>query len=179
MNIDTPSQHNTATTTHTVYLALGSNLGDRHRYLRGALQYLRERVDLATISSIYETEPVGYLEQPLFLNLVCSGKTQLSPQELLKFAKEIEVTIGRQPSLRNGPRSIDIDILIYDDLHLAQADLIIPHPRMTERAFVLVPLAEIAPRLLDPISGQTMQALLEKISQRGIKKIQTKSINIP
>src|SRR6185312_8574474 len=133
MKTDIPLQNHTATTTHVVYLALGSNLGNRHRYLRVALQYLRERVDIHTLSSIYETEPVGYLEQPLFLNMVCSGQTQLSPQDLLKFVKEIEATIGRQPSLRNGPRSIDIDILMYDNLHLEQADLIIPHPRMTER----------------------------------------------
>jgi len=108
--------------------------------------------------------------------MVCSGQTQLSPQDLLKFVKEIEATIGRQPSLRNGPRSIDIDILMYDNLHLEQADLIIPHPRMTERAFVLAPLAEIAPNLLDPISGQTIQALVETLPQTGIKKIDTKSI---
>src|SRR5579864_6860445 len=130
--------------THTVFLALGSNQGDRRSNLAAALQRLREVVEIATISSIYETEPVGYLDQPHFFNIVCRGKTKLSPSELLKYAKAIEVGIGRQPSFRNGPRPIDIDIIFYDDLQIKHDDLTIPHPRMAERAFVLVPLAEIA-----------------------------------
>src|SRR5437867_3451326 len=120
-----------------IYLALGSNLGDRRGNLATALQQLRNVMEITAVSSIYETEPVGYADQPLFLNMVCAGKTGLSAQDFLKKAKEIEAAIGRQPSFRNGPRPIDIDIIFYDDLHITQDDLIVPHKRMSERAFVL------------------------------------------
>jgi len=126
-------------------------------------------VDIDTISSVYETEPVGYLDQPQFLNLVCTGKTWLSAQELLHYAKNIESVIGRQPTFRNGPRPIDIDILLFDDERIEQENLVIPHPRMFERAFVLVPLAEIAPKLT--IDGQTVQELANAVSQEGVQKI--------
>src|SRR6266481_584035 len=109
--------------THNVYLALGSNMGDRRGNLAAALQQLREMMEISAISSIYETEPVGYLEQARFLNMVCSGKTGLSAQELLKRVKEVEKSLGRQPTFRNGPRPIDIDILFYDDLCITQDDL--------------------------------------------------------
>ncbi len=163
--------HNMPTATHIVHLALGSNLGDRRGNLAAALQRLREVVDIESVSSVYETEPVGYLEQPRFLNIACCGKTWLSAQELLKYTQAIEVAIGRRPSFRNGPRPIDIDILLYDDMRITEEDLIIPHPRMVERAFVLAPLAEISPNVIDPISGQSAQELLEKVSQAGITKL--------
>src|SRR5437660_12750506 len=115
-----PSNGHTPVAIHTVYLALGSNMGDRRGNLAAALQQLREMMEISAISSIYETEPVGYLEQARFLNMVCSGKTGLSAQELLKRVKEIEKSLGRQPTFRNGPRPIDIDILFYDDLRIAQ-----------------------------------------------------------
>ena len=156
---------------HIVYLAFGSNLGDRYSNLAAALQRLRDVVEIRAVSSIYETDPVGYLDQPRFYNIVCSGTTALSAPELLKSAKEIESALGRQPSFRNGPRLIDIDIIFYDDLLISQGDLIIPHPRMAERAFVLVPLVEIAPQVVDPISGQTAQELLQNVSQEGVKKL--------
>src|SRR5438105_24548 len=124
--------------THSVYLALGSNMVDRRSNLATALQRLREVVEIFAISSIYETEPVGYLDQPRFFNIVCYGKTALSAQELLKYAKDIEVAVGRQSTFRNGPRPIDIDIIFYDELHVTRDNLTIPHPRMAERAFVLV-----------------------------------------
>ncbi len=156
---------------HTVYLALGSNLGDRRANLAAALQRLRKVMEISIVSSIYETEPVGYLDQPQFFNIVLQGKTTLSAQELLKYAKDIETAIGRQPTFRNGPRPIDIDIIFFDDLQITQDNLIVPHPRMAERAFVLVPLAEIAPDAIDPVSGQTVQELLDVVSQDGVKKL--------
>jgi GTP cyclohydrolase IV len=177
MSIDTttlpPFSHNgkVPVATHTVYLALGSNMGDRRGNLAAALQRLRDIMEISTVSSIYETEPVGYIDQSRFLNIVCRGTTTLSAQELLKYAKDIEVAIGRQPTFRNGPRPIDIDIIFYDELCITQENLIVPHPRMAERAFVLVPLAEIAPDAVDPGSGQTVQELLNAVSQEGVHKL--------
>lgn len=157
--------------THTVYLALGSNLGDRRGNLTAALRRLSAAVHIDALSSLYETEPVGYLDQPQFLNMVCRGNTRLSPTDLLHHTQKIEIALGRQPTFRNGPRPIDIDILLYDDLQIEQEGLTIPHPRMTERAFVLAPLAEIAPELIHPMSGKTMQQLLATVSQEGIEKV--------
>lgn len=177
MSIDTtisplfPNIGNEPVATHTVYLALGSNMGDRRSNLAAAVQGLREVMEISQVSSLYETEPVGYLNQPRFFNIVCSGKTWLSAQELLKYAKDLEEAIGRQPTFRNGPRPIDIDIIFYDDMRISQDDLTIPHPRMAERAFVLVPLTEIAPDVVDPVSGHTAQELLNAISQDGVKKL--------
>jgi GTP cyclohydrolase-4 len=177
MSIDTtvsplfPHNGYKQTATHTIYLALGSNLGDRRGNLAAALQHLREIMEITDISSVYETEPVGYLDQPRFLNLVCSGKTALTAEGLLKQAKEIEAGMGRQPTFRNGPRPIDIDILFYDDEQIANDALTVPHPRMAKRAFVLVPLAEIAPDMIDPASGRTTQELLDAASQEGVKKL--------
>ncbi len=177
MSLDTtisplfPRDSDAALATHTVYLALGSNLGDRRGHLAAALQRLRKIVEIDTTSSIYETEPVGYLDQPRFLNMVCMGKTSLSPHNLLKQVKEIEAELGRQPSFRNGPRPIDIDILFYDDIRLRQETLTIPHARAAERVFVLAPLAEIAPDLVDPVSGQTARELLASVSQDGVRKL--------
>lgn len=158
----------TSSPTHIVYLALGSNLGDRRGNLAAAIQRLREKVEIHTVSSVYETEPVGYLDQPHFLNMVLCGKTELSAQELLQEVKTIEVAIGRQPSFRNGPRPIDIDILLYDDVQIEQDILTIPHPRMHERAFVLIPLAEISPNVIDPSSGRTAQELAGGVSHAGV-----------
>jgi len=156
---------------HYVYLALGSNLGNREKNLSEALQRLHEVVDLHKISSVYETEPVGYLDQPRFLNMVCYGQTPSSPDGLLRSVKAIEEALGRQPSFPNAPRPIDIDILLYDNLCLETKHLTIPHPRMSERAFVLVPLVEIAPTAIEPVSGKTAQELLLVVSQAGISKL--------
>lgn len=166
-----PKNGHAPAATHVVYLALGANLGDRRGNLAAALQRLREVLDIDTVSSVYETEPVGYAEQPRFLNVVCRGKTWLDALHLLKYAKEIESTLGRKPSFRNGPRPIDIDILFYDTEIIEQDNLTIPHPHMHERAFVLAPLAEIAPEALDPRSGKTVQTLLAGISQAGVVQL--------
>ncbi|HVB63015.1 MAG TPA: GTP cyclohydrolase MptA [Ktedonobacteraceae bacterium] len=157
--------------THTVYVALGSNLGDRRGNLAAALQQLRAIMEITALSSLYETAPVGYLDQSLFLNMVCQGQTDQSPRELLKQAKAIETALGREATFRDGPRVIDIDLIFYDDIQIKQNDLIVPHPRMAERAFVLAPLAEIAPDMVEPISGHTVQELLRSVAQDGVKKI--------
>ena len=131
------------------------------------------QVDVTGISSIYKTAPVGYADQPAFLNACVEGRTELSPHELLAFLKDIERDAGRTPSFRNGPRILDIDILLYaldgDQMTLATDDLTIPHPRMHERAFVLVPLAELAPDLVHPVQGKTMRALLADASSEGVE----------
>ena len=134
----------------TVYLALGSNLGDREINLRTALGRLSAFVQITLRSSIYETEPVGVREQPWFLNMVIGGTTTLSPVDLLRLAKKIENEMGRAEGIRFGPRPIDIDILFYDRLIELSPALTIPHPRLHERAFVLTPLAEIAPNFVHP-----------------------------
>ena len=127
----------------TAYLGLGSNLGDRERNLAKALRRLGQRMTVEQVSSIYETEPMGYREQPWFLNAVCRLSTELDPFSLLRLVKEIEVELGRAPSFANAPRVIDIDILFYGDEVVAAESLTIPHPRLAQRLFVLVPLAEM------------------------------------
>jgi 2-amino-4-hydroxy-6-hydroxymethyldihydropteridine diphosphokinase len=143
----------------TVYLGLGSNLGNRARNIYRALRLLGSRVRLGNISSMYETEPVGLAEQPWFLNLVCCGETDLSPEALLNLAKTIERQMGRKRGVRFGPRLIDVDILVYDDLVLSTPLLQIPHPRLHQRAFVLIPLSEVAPGLILPVLNRGVEEL--------------------
>lgn len=144
-----------------VYLSLGANLGDRQANLKNALCALARYGDIGAVSQTYDTEPVGLAEQPAFLNLVCLLRTTLSPQQLMSAAQSIEVRMGRQPTGRNEPRPIDIDILLYDSLVIDEPGLTIPHPRLAERAFVLVPFAEIAPDLLHPVAGVAIGQLLQ------------------
>jgi 2-amino-4-hydroxy-6-hydroxymethyldihydropteridine diphosphokinase len=148
------------------YLGLGSNLGDREQNLARAMDLLAQRVKIEQTSSLYVTEPVDHKDQPLFLNAVCRVLTSLGPEELLGLAKRIEVAMGRKPSFVNGPRPIDIDILFYGDKVVNVPRLVIPHPRVQERAFVLVPLAEVAPRLVHPVSGQTIADMLSRVKGR-------------
>jgi GTP cyclohydrolase-4 len=155
----------------TVYLGLGSNLGDRKKNLAQALELLSQHLKIEQVSSIYETEPVGYEQQPLFLNAVCRISTKLNPEKLLRLAKKIEAKLGRTPSFPNAPRPIDIDILLYGDEVLSNKELTIPHPRLAERAFVLAPLAEIAPDLVHPENGKTISGLLGNLGNTtGIRK---------
>lgn len=153
------------------YLGLGSNLGDRKENLARALRLLSQQVVVERLSSIYETEPVGYKNQPLFLNVVCRISTRLHPVRLLQLAKEIEARLGRVTSFPNAPRIIDIDILLYGNKILNSEELTIPHPRLTERAFVLVPLAEIAPDLRHPTNRKSAKELLDELGQvTGVRK---------
>ena len=158
------------------YLCLGSNLGEREESLCQALKLLSLKVNLEKVSSVYETEPVPILnrdkEQPLFLNLACRITTELPPEGLLHLAKDIETRMGRVPSGRiNSPRPIDIDILLYDSTIVETQHLTVPHPRLKERAFVLIPLAEIAPHLVYPGLGKSIARLANDVKgQKSVRK---------
>lgn len=155
---------------HLIYLGLGTNLGDRPANLKTALAGLPPVVRVLASSPVYETPPWGYLNQPAFLNLVARAETELAPQQLLVYLKGLEVQLGRKPSVRNGPRLIDIDILFYDNLVLSTPTLVIPHPRIPERAFVLVPLCDLAPELRHPVLGKTVRELAGGVDCSGIAR---------
>jgi len=151
----------------TVYIGLGSNLGDRRRNLEAALDALRAHPQIAVtaVGAFLETDPVGGPPgQGRFLNAAAKIETDLSPEALLEELKRVERALGRTPGPRWGPREIDLDILLYGDTVLETADLVIPHPRMRERRFVLAPLAEIAPDARDPVTGLSVRDLLQKVS---------------
>lgn len=152
------------TTMHVAYIGFGSNIGDRLSHIQNAINTLSktEGITLQKISSIYKTDPVGYEAQAQFLNGVAAIQTSLSPLSLLYTLKDIETVIGRKHRIRWGPREIDLDILIYGDLCVQTEKLIIPHPEMHLRGFVLVPLAEIAPNLVHPVFQESIQTLLNR-----------------
>lgn len=145
---------------HRVYLALGSNLGDRRHNLAAALRALPPEVEISELSPLYETTPAYVTNQPLFLNMAVEGYTTLSPTGLLNHLQQIERSLGRERTLRYGPRTIDLDILFYDELILDLPGLTLPHPRMSERDFVLRPLADIAPNFVHPVLQRSVQELL-------------------
>ena len=142
-----------------VYFGLGTNLGNREENLRAALHELAVDFTIVQVSPVYETDPVGFVEQPAFLNLAVSAMTTLSPNEALERVKRIEQQLGRMKTVRNGPRVIDIDILLYDNVAMNTDALSIPHPRLHERAFVLVPLLDIAPDIKHPGLNKSINEL--------------------
>jgi 2-amino-4-hydroxy-6-hydroxymethyldihydropteridine diphosphokinase len=149
---------------HTVYLLTGSNLGDRKSYLAKAKQSLCESVgELLVESSIYESEPWGFVSDNAFLNQVLMYETTLRPHEILKIAGDIEAENGRIHSSEYSSRNLDIDILFYDNMILNTPDLIIPHPRLHQRKFTLLPLSEIAPNLNHPVLELNIKQLLERV----------------
>ncbi|MDD5127648.1 MAG: 2-amino-4-hydroxy-6-hydroxymethyldihydropteridine diphosphokinase [Dehalococcoidales bacterium] len=150
----------------TIYLGLGSNLGNREENLKKAVEYLGERMRLGKVSSVYDTDPLGDTDQPRFLNMVCELSTTLTPEGLLTTVKGIESKMGRTGKT-GVPRPIDIDILLYGNMVYNTPQLTIPHPRMHERAFVLVPLAEIAPDVIHPVKNKAIKQML-----KGLKEVQ-------
>lgn len=164
-----------------IYLGLGSNRGDRLAKLHAAIAALTPAVRARRQSAVYETEPWGYAEQARFLNMALEAETELTPAELLAHIKQVEQQVGRVASFRYGPREIDIDILLYGDQQLelqselggAEHALQIPHPRLADRAFVLVPLAELAPELPVPGSGRTVGQLLAAQDASGVHVFDT------
>ncbi len=154
---------------HTVYLGLGTNLGDRQHNLHAATEALPPGLQVEEQSKVYETPAWGYEDQPAFLNIAVRGQTELAPADLLAYLKAIELRLGRTATFRWGPRLIDIDILFYDDLVLETPELVIPHPRLHERAFVVVPLRDIAANLVHPVLGKSVQDLARGLDTSGIR----------
>jgi 2-amino-4-hydroxy-6-hydroxymethyldihydropteridine diphosphokinase len=158
----------------TVYLSLGSNLGNRQENLDTDLKLLSQRMQMGKISSIYDTEAVGNVAQPRFLNLACEVFTRLTPEGLLTLVKGVELKMGRH-SRSGEPRTIDVDILLYGNAVVKSKDLEIPHARMTERQFVMVPLAEIAPDAVHPVTKKTIKEMNQAIKEvQGVLKLDAK-----
>lgn len=148
----------------TAFLSLGSNLGDRAQNLRRAIELLASpKLLIQRVSPVYETEPVGLADQPMYLNAAIEIATTLFPKQLLHRAQSVEQQLGRKRTMVNGPRIIDIDILLYAGTVMATEELTIPHPRYRERRFVLAPLVDLSPDLKDPETGQSVGFLLERL----------------
>ena len=155
---------------HIVYLALGSNLGNRLSNLKEAIAALPPQMEVKAKSAVYETPPWGYEDQPKFLNQVIKATTYLDPEPLLKHLKRLEVALGRKETFQNGPRLIDMDILFYDDLVVNTPSLVIPHPRLQERGFVLLPLMDLDPDLTHPVSKKSVREMMTSCNVEGIEK---------
>jgi 2-amino-4-hydroxy-6-hydroxymethyldihydropteridine diphosphokinase len=151
----------------TVYLSLGSNMGDRQKNLRDAIARLESVGRILRISSFYETEPIEFTRQAWFLNCVVAIETEKAPQELMTGLLEIEQDLGRRRARRKGPRTIDIDIVLFGDIVLNSAALVVPHPAMQQRRFVLEPLAEIASEVRHPVLKKTIRELLAELPAGG------------
>ncbi len=162
------------------FLGLGSNVGNRRGHLAHALRRLDAATTLTGVSPVYETAPVGYTDQGPFLNLVVRLETGMEPGTLLELVRAIERERGRERTFRNAPRTLDIDILLYGDRTVDRPGLTIPHPRMHERAFVLVPLLALAPEVADPRTGRRLAGVLEELEaggtgpgRAGVRKVMT------
>lgn len=153
-----------------VYLSLGSNVGDTKKNLEQALNMLRTKLEITKISSFYETEPVGYKDQDWFLNIVVEALTTIEPYDLLALCQDVENEMKRVKTIRFGPRNIDVDILLYENFISNDEKLTLPHPRMRERAFVLVPLNEIAPSLM--VDGEKVSDILAVLKGEKITKVE-------
>jgi|SRR5690625_5174211 len=158
---------------NTAFIGLGSNIEPRKQYLERAIRKLSENKEISVVekSSIYETAPIGYTDQDYFLNMVIEIKTNLSNVELLDTCQQIEHQLDREETFENGPRTIDLDILLYNHENRDLETLRIPHPRLHERAFVLIPLCEIAPHLVIPTSGVTVEDLMLSLSKRELNGV--------
>ena len=157
-----------------IYLALGTNLGDRSANLSAVRSALAPQVQVQRASPVYETEPWGVLDQPRFLNQVLEVETTLEPLDLLRFLKQLEADLGRKPGIRYGPRLIDLDIILFGHRVVSLPELNIPHPRLAERAFVLVPLMDLAPDLRHPVLGKTIRELLLAVDASGVNRYSIK-----
>lgn len=153
--------------THRVYLSLGSNLEDRVANLQSCIRLLSKLGDVAKVSSFYETEPMELREQPWFINCVVELETLLSARELLSGIQQIETELGRSREIDKGPRTLDVDILLFDSEVINDKDLQIPHPVMHQRRFVLAPLAEISAQVKHPVLGVTAEELLQRLDSSG------------
>jgi 2-amino-4-hydroxy-6-hydroxymethyldihydropteridine diphosphokinase len=157
---------------NVAYLALGSNMGDRFNYLKEAVLLLHEHkeIEVVNTSSVYETDPVGYEDQDAFLNMVIVINTGLSPKELLKFCLKTEAELGRKREIHWGPRTVDIDILLYNQENIETEDLIVPHPRMHHRAFVMIPLLEINEDIHVPMIEKPVKLWVENLpDKKGVR----------
>jgi len=163
----------------TIYLALGSNVGDSAANIQQAIELMRSKITDISEAPIYSSKAVGYTDQPDFLNTAVRGQTELQPLELLKFVKNIEQQVGRIQRFRWGPREIDIDIIFYGDQVIEMPSLTIPHPRFAERDFVLRPISDLSPHRIDPTSGKTVSELLEKLPASSLAIYGTKPSKNP
>ena len=146
---------------HSVYIGLGSNLGDRVANLRDAVHRLSAIIRVEQVSRLYVAAPLGYVRDDAYINAVLHGKTTMTPMDLLGMLQSIEVAMGRRPGVQFGPRPIDLDLLFYDSIQMETFKLTIPHPRLVERAFVLKPLVDIAPNFMHPVLYYTVTQLLQ------------------
>jgi len=161
---------------HLVYLSLGSNIGDREAHLREAIRRLESTGKLRSLSSIYETEPVEFTDQPQFLNCAVALETSSTPEQLMLQLLTVEKAMGRQRIQKKGPRTIDLDILLFEDEVIATPVLTIPHPAMQYRRFVLEPLAEVAPDAMHPVLRKTVRELLEELpSGQSVRRMEPKA----
>jgi 2-amino-4-hydroxy-6-hydroxymethyldihydropteridine diphosphokinase len=158
--------------TKNVYLGFGSNIGDREAQIRRAIEMLdSEELRLVRVSSFYETEPIGFTKQRWFLNCAAEFATALFPRQLLHRIQRVELQLGRKRAVVNGPRTIDIDILVFGESVVKTPELEVPHPRFRERRFVLAPLAELNPELRDPVTHRTVSELLQDVKGQAARKV--------